>query len=91
MCVCVCQTGSLLLIALRTTPLCTHPALQTPAPAQGVDYEGRAIVIIAVRNHISAKRDLRQMRLFSAAVLDSLVRGPPGGRRKHCSGRWHRA
>lgn len=40
---------------------------------QGVDYEGRAIVIVRVANHFSSKRDLRQMRLFSAYIIDCLV------------------
>ena len=38
-----------------------------------MDHEGRALVIVAVRNHLSARRDLRQMRLFSAYILDALV------------------
>jgi hypothetical protein len=45
---------------------------------QGVDHEGRAIVIVRVRNHFSSRRDLRQMRLFSAYIIDCLVRAYAG-------------
>ncbi len=60
---------------------CAPEPNQNPRPApdpkqrpQGVDYEGRALAIVRVRNHLSSKRCIRQMRLFSAFTLDSLVR-----------------
>lgn len=40
---------------------------------QGVDYQGRALVIVRVRNHFSNKRCLQEMKLFSAYIIDALV------------------
>lgn len=39
---------------------------------QGVDHEGRALVIVRVRNHI-CRKDLRDMRKFSIYIMDNMV------------------
>lgn len=49
------------------------PLADRKAFLQGVDHEGRGVVIVRVRNHLSANRDIREMRLFSAYIIDALV------------------
>ncbi|KAI8463544.1 MAG: CRAL-TRIO domain-containing protein [Monoraphidium minutum] len=49
------------------------PLADEKAFLQGVDHEGRAVVIVRVANHLTARRDIREMRLFSAYILDALV------------------
>jgi hypothetical protein len=39
---------------------------------QGVDDQGRALVVVRVANHV-AGRDVRQLRLFAAYALDAAV------------------
>lgn len=64
----------------RTTPLghvdpaaIAAPLADQKAFVQGVDAEGRALVIVRVRNHLSARSEHKPMRLFAAYILDTLV------------------
>lgn len=41
---------------------------------QGVDFQGRALAIIRVKDHHSKTRSLKEMYLFSSYIMDAMVR-----------------
>ncbi|GBF90145.1 hypothetical protein Rsub_03278 [Raphidocelis subcapitata] len=40
---------------------------------QGVDHDGRALIIVKVAHHSSKDRDLRQMKMFSVYIMEAMV------------------
>ncbi len=55
---------------------------------QGVDKQGRALVIVSVKDHIMAKRDMIELERFVCFCIDALVSSEVLPSHQQCVG-WH--